>query len=181
MALPLCVRIDAADEWSATALAEDGWRCIETLETWRQIEKRRRWPMLKQFPVREAQPSDMAWISRLAAESFAHDRLHKDPLVDKAEADAHKVRWVNEAETIWVPCKEPAAFLIMDGARIALIAVRKKFRSCRYASRLIRAVMHLTMPEGQLIAGTQSTNEPARRLYASLHMTVIRSQTTWHK
>lgn len=181
MVLPLCVRTEASDARSAAALTAEGWRPIETLETWQS--RARNWPFRKRPFALRAIGSDLTWIAELAAESFTHDRLHADGLVAKVDADASKAEWVRAAfEThgteIWVPDAR-FAFLIMRGEVIDLICVRASARRKGIAGRLIKcAVSGRRMA---LTAGTQSTNKPAQALYSSLGMAVVRQQTSWHK
>lgn len=181
MPLPLCVRVDADDANSAQSLANDGWRQIEVLETWRQ-SRRRAWRVMKNYPVRAADKGDIPWIAELAASSFTHDRMHRDTTVPRDLADAAKRAWVEQTELpIWVPENGDLAFLILRRGIIDLLCVHKDQRWQGIGGKLIKAVMGKLLPHGLLQAGTQDTNTAAQRLYASLGMAVVRRQTSWHK
>lgn len=181
MTLPLCVRIDAADERSAINLKNDGWREIEVLETYRgtvagQIN----------YGITLAVPTDISWMQDLACEKFKLDRLHTDPIVPELDARQEKRAWVERAQydadsIIWKYAEEQG-FLIArwdgDDFVIDLLCVANPRRGI--ATALIRHGMFCCVAT-HVRAGTQSMNEPGKALYKSLGMEIMKRQRTFHK
>jgi ribosomal protein S18 acetylase RimI-like enzyme len=196
MPLPEMIRIDEQDWEERRKLLADGWREIEVLETWCTQ------PIRYTF-VRPAAAADLPEIARIAFESFTHDRLHKDPNVSDADASFSKVRTVLEAfasdkKKVFVsggekPGKRVSAFLVLEPnrydddnpigtgvARVDLIAVDRENIGEGHASSLIQSVMR-DFGINHLVAGTQMHNEPAKKLYESLGMSVVKRERTFHR
>lgn len=183
--LPLCVRIDADDKRSREALLGDGWREIEVLETWLWDE----WvDPPEDHEVREAEPRDAKACELIALESFGYDRLHKDSSVPKDIADSLKlfeiIHAFGDEETLVLVVIEQGegtvvGFVTFKFGRIGLIAVDRISRKTGYAASLIGGL--LVRIEGELRAGTQSDNEPARALYKSMGFKVEKRERSFHK
>ena len=191
MPIPKCIRLPFDDSNGRDELLASGWREIEILETWAGpisssiIEKNR---------MEFARNDDLIEIQKLAMGAFTHDRLHADHLVPKADADGAKAKWVATAfddkeRTITVTRlnggiggflvyksdpKSKVRRLIID-----LLAIDDKYRRHGLATQL---VVQSARAGGfrQIKAGTQSTNEPARKFYKSLGMRIIKRQRTFH-
>jgi len=192
MALPLCVRVDAADERSNGALAADGWREIETLNVFERVD-------LPGPPAKPA-PNIVVQIVRpghehaaLAAEAVSgarESRLWRDSLIETKDALELGSGWVAECwlapSTIrWLGlwCGQPAGFLMIRYAapvyRIGFFAVRPEFRDQGIGRALLAAAMAAI--DGRLRAGTQHDNAAATRLYLTSGFTIIERWKTWHK
>ena len=136
--------------------------------------------------------SDMAKCEEIAVSSFAHDRLHADDSVSKEDADEAKRAWVRRAFASGPPVLKhfdvegnPEGFLIVkvdqESVTIDLLAVDERYRRFGVARKLVYAALGTYPGREFLRAGTQKTNEPARRFYASLGMRVVKTQRTFHK
>lgn len=184
MSLPLCVRIDAADNRSAAALSRDGWRWIENLLTYHA--EPRHWT------APEAEHVHIAYrdaIVDLVGRSFTHDRLHADPKVARGTADAEKRRWAYDSLE-----KHQCFVKVIDGQlagfvslilgtgspRVDLICVDSDFQGRGIAKALLQGALAHYSPCG-LTAGTQESNTAARRLYEGLGMWIGKKQCTFHK
>lgn len=181
MPLPQCTRIDFDDEAGRQKLFADGWREIEVLETWRGMA-----PRGVGVPVYRAEKPDIPRLQEIAAAVFTEDRLHKDPMVSKDDADAAKAKWVADAvmdphRAVLIHGQPIAGFLSYfpgETVTIDLIAVHPESRERHIGTSLLIAACHSAK---WVCAGTQSTNESARRLYSSLGMSVVLRQRTFHK
>lgn len=181
MPLPECTRLDHDDAATRERLLSDGWREIEVLETWKGLA-----PRGVGLPVYTAEKSDIGRLQSIALASFTEDRLHKDPLVAKEDADAAKAKWVSDAVTdyrrkVYVIGEPPDAFLSFfpgETIIIDLLAVHPDAHGRKIGTSLIIAACH----DAKFVqAGTQSTNEAARSLYRSLGMEIIKRQRTFHR
>ena len=193
MPMPQCIRIAFNDRARADELIALGWREIEVLETWTGGVPR---DVIETERTEIARRDDMEAIQKLAARSFKHDRLHADPLVPAAEADAAKEKWVADAFqgtdrqiTVARVNGEVGGFLIYKSWRrgssarwlyIDLLAVDPRYRKHGLATQL---VIQAARAGGfrKIMAGTQEANEPARAFYKSLGMKVSTRQRTFHK
>ena len=180
--MPKMIRIPARSEKAADALLSDGWREIETLETWSAV-------LHDGLGIRRAAAGDMPAVEKIARQVFKHDRLHSDPAVDDAEADKFKAGLVRSAfawphKTVYVHGKPIDGFLIVrfpDGDMVIdLIGVKEESRGQDIARRLIQGARTLAGPHA-ITAGTQSTNEAAKRLYQSIGMKIVKRERTFHK
>ena len=186
-----CVRIASDDLRSADALEADGWRFVETLETWR---RRMPWKTLRPQRVRIARKADRDACMAIASKAFVFDRLHADPAIPREVADEAKKEWVKAAfedpDRIFVhgPGTAPATvilgFLITRPRDhtlvIDLIAVEPQVQWGGVGTELVKAC--LGVPDYRHIeAGTQSANEPARKLYHTLNFRVVKTQKSFHK
>lgn len=170
MPLPLCVRVDFEDTRSAQALHNDGWRQVEILETWRgpldPIPQSHVWPMTADAA---------ASLAPIACHWFEHSRL----------GPKEKEEWIRNADpdTSFM-CD--AGFVILrlglDGTVIVdLIGVDPGCRGRGLASIMLREATWRWHNRKWLQAGTQETNIPAKKLYESLGMKIIRNQRTFEK
>ena len=195
MTLPLCVRIDAEDQRSRQALLDDGWREIEVLETWETAIDYTHYMNLG-FPTTDRFGDiKMEDFEKLAVESFTYDRLHADPDVSKEDADQAKRDWVRRVfatsgghqRIFGYPGDDGdlAGFLIVkvdaDAVVIDLLAVAESKRGRGIGRSLVSMALKQFPNRRFLRAGTQRTNEPAARFYASLGMRVVKTQRTLHK
>jgi ribosomal protein S18 acetylase RimI-like enzyme len=186
MPLPLCVRLPVDDSRSAEALLADRWRQVETLETWRSTAATRG---MRHHGISRATAADHRQLVIAAGRWFAQDRLHVDPKVANDAADEAKRQWMKEAladkgRQVWLCGTMPIEGFIIIRPRqpivIDLIAVDPLFRGKGVAKRLIQHVIS-TFGTAALQAGTQATNTAAQKLYHSMGMTRVSTQTTWHK
>lgn len=177
MPLPSVKRIPFDDEEGAKRLAADGWREIEVLETWETG---------KSF-VRPALRSDLPAVVAIAGEVFTYDRLHADREVANEDASAVKAEFARAAfddriRMIHVHGEPVDGFLIsrLKGQHliIDLVGVKKGHRGNGIAGQMIREA---AKDADWIVAGTQSTNEPARHLYASLGMKIVKRERTYHR
>lgn len=179
--LPEMIRIDEQDYDKRRELMADGWREIEVLETYEGecITDR----------VRTVRPIEIDHVLNIVRESFTYDRLHVDETVDNAEADGSKLGWLKhrclyKPHTVYVMGTPPRGFLAVTMDRgdmvIDLIAVDSSHRGKGIAHALIRHAAHDTLAKS-IRAGTQMTNGPAKRLYKSLGMSVVKQQRTFHR
>ena len=180
MPLPSCTRIGFYDRDKAKTLLANGWREIEVLETW---YGRTKWEL---GDLIEAGPQHREKLMKIARAVFTHDRLHKDPLVDKKDADEFKAKCISDAiddydRRVFINRNDPTAFLSIwaGGTGVAQIDLVASMTRGAAETLIKRAVVKLLVHD--LEANTQSTNEKARRLYAGLGMRVIRRQRTFHK
>ena len=178
MPLPLCVRIEADDHRSAEALLADGWRQIETLQTWRSTVAT---TGLRHPDMIRPTKAEHRQLIIAAGRWFSQDRLHADPKVDKEVADEAKRQWMKDAladiyREIWILGTMPVeGFVIVRPGTpviIDLIAVDPLLRGRGIARRLLQHVVG-TYGKG-IQAGTQATNAAACRLYKSMGMTRVR-------
>lgn len=195
MPLPQCTRIRFGNETGREELLAMGWREIEILETWTG-PARRHFP--ERYEVEPAQEFDVERLQKIARASFTHDRLHADPMVPKAEADAAKEKWVHDA--YFDPAKSilvardamglAAGFMIyridVSGKRAAraliidLLAVDQNHRRQGIAQQLIGTVCRERGCR-RVVAGTQKTNLSARAFYREQGMKVSIKQRTFHR
>lgn len=177
MPLPECTRLDDSHPFGPGP----GWRRVEVLETFGG-------DMSFIGPVKSEEIVDLV---RIAVASYTEDRLHKDPEVPKALADASKAKWVvdacNDPERNVVVYRKngtPIAFLSLAGKsgayRIDLLAVDEAYRGNGIAKALIFYALG-SLNIKSLAAGTQSTNESAKNLYQSFGMDVIKRERTYHR
>jgi ribosomal protein S18 acetylase RimI-like enzyme len=181
------IRIDEQDWEKRRALLADGWREIEVLETYEG-------PVLNRAQYRNAFLASNSDIEDLCAMTrlFTHDRLHSDELVPTEEADAAKAEAVRRAfntggyiYVYWDPEFDMADGFISvyrKGATMAvdLIVVREHARSRGVAAGLMKHAATKLLAD-HMQAGTQMRNEPAKKLYESLGMSVVKRERTFHK
>lgn len=182
MPLPACTRIDFDDEAGRAKLLADGWREIEVLETWHGPS-----PRGAGLATYRAEKADIPRLQEIARAAFTEDRLHKDQTVAKEEADAAKEKWVADAvmdyrRTVLIQGDPIAGFLSYfladDTVIIDLLAVHPDSHHKHIGSSLMIAACH----DAKFVrAGTQATNEAARRLYDSMGMSVIMRERTFHR
>lgn len=141
-----------------------------------------------------ATPEDADGIAALARTAFVHDRLHTDPAVSNEVAGEFKAQWVRKALShssrrrvcyvIYELDPDPSGFIICfvvgNKLVIDLIAVREKSRG-QGISKLLILEAAARLRTTRIRAGTQSTNLPARNLYASLGMKVVAQERTFHR
>jgi ribosomal protein S18 acetylase RimI-like enzyme len=183
MPLPKCTRIDFDDDFEASRLTADGWREIEILETWSG-------PVPKGIGLAAYTPTlaDIPALQAVALAAFTEDRLHKDPLVARGEADAAKSKWVADAvmdykRAVFVSGHPAAGFISVFPGKtmvIDLLAVHPDHQGEGLGKDLVITACQYADAEF-VEAGTQSTNEPARKLYKSLGMGIVKRQRTFHK
>ena len=183
---PKCVRIASDDLRSADALEADGWRFVEVLETWR---RKMPWKTLRPQRVRIARKADRDACMAIASKAFVFDRLHADPAIPREVADEAKKEWVKAAfedhEKIFVHDAGTVLGFLITRPRdhtlvIDLIAVEPQVQWGGVGTELVKAC--LGVPDYRYIeAGTQATNEPARRLYHTLNFRVVKTQKSFHK
>lgn len=184
--LPEMKRIPEDDYDQRRQLMADGWREIEVLETYRG-KRRQRWK------CRPADIADVPRVVEIAERSFKFDRLHTDEAIEKADADQAKVRAVlsalGDSRKKCYVCGDPVqGFIIVEFTddplsadfRIDLIAVDDSYRSGGVGRSLILSLVEEAGAQNYE-ASTQMTNEPAKRLYESLGMTVVKRERTFHK
>lgn len=183
MPLPEMKRIPEDDYEQRRQLLADGWRDIGILETWCGSTE-------FASPVRLATPSDLPVMLRIARESFEFDRLHADETVSKAEAsevkELHVVQAMHESSRyVYVYGERPCGFLIVrtEGCvlHVELIAVNLDHRGRGVAQALIRFAASDLAQCKTIVAGTQMANEPAKRLYGYLGMSVSKLERTFHR
>lgn len=187
--LPLCVRIDADDAFSRHCLKKDGWREIEVLEVW-QHNGPPNAVSLPDYTIDLATPTDAEACCWIASTSFTHDRLHSDPQVDNATADREKIRRVMQGfdsavEQVFVARnKDVHGFVIVsnDGQYIVieLIAVDRRQRRKNIALALLAHVASINH-QTSIIAGTQATNLPSKKLYTAAGFQPVQRHRTFHK
>ena len=203
MTLPLCVRIDADDVRSQSALLADGWREIEVLVTLAN-----HWPQYRSQATGclVSGPSDAERIMEIAALSTGHDRLSRDPAIPKEEAVEMRLSLIRnalraEAHATMV-YRDPSAapvkgFLIHTWAeplniyrsdrswrpvtipvRIVFMAVDPAYRREGIGYAMVQTLMAMYC---YAVAGTQEHNEGALGLYGKFGLEPIRRQRTFHK
>lgn len=183
MPLPECTRLSIGDDRLYVEPVGTGWREIEVLETYFRDMKD------VVGPVRDDEIVDLVCI---AMSAFTEDRLHADPMVPKETADAAKAKWVVDAcadyhRSVYVYRVDgkPAAFISIAfeekrGYRVDLLAVAES----HWDKGIGKALLLYACGQkniSNLWAGTQSTNGPAKRLYESLGMTVVKRERTFHR
>jgi ribosomal protein S18 acetylase RimI-like enzyme len=193
MPLPEMIRIDEQDWEKRRALLADGWREIEVLETYEGPAKSAERDEIDADGMREPEKEDHPHLVALAMTGFKYDRLHFDKEVDPAVADAAKVIGIVNAleqhdgeKFVAVHGSPPDAFLVcsMDDDNsvlvVDLVAVSASSQRRGIASKMIGALGSVIAPR-VIRAGTQMHNEPAKKLYESLGMSVVSRQRTFHR
>jgi dTDP-4-amino-4,6-dideoxy-D-galactose acyltransferase len=171
------------------ALEINGFRAIETLVTFYQ---KARAPRGLSTETGLADPAELDACVDLALAAFTYDRLHRDPRVPDAVADAIRAEWVrNDIQG------RAAAPLVarIDGrlagfnlclktdrtAVIDLIAVADDFRRQGIAGQMIEAAFaHFGDTIDGIRVGTQEDNAPSMRLYDSAGFNIESRQVTLH-
>lgn len=187
--LPLCVRTDADDHQSRTALIKDFWREIEILEVW--VQRKRMACNIPDYIIEMASAKRKQACLWIASTSFTEDRLHRDVEFPDAEADKQKMLRVERGfdkpdEAVYIARKgqQVHGFVIVSITKehciIELIAVDRRHRGKGIGKALLGTVAAAYEPL-VLIAGTQSTNTASQRLYASMGFEREASYRTFHK
>jgi ribosomal protein S18 acetylase RimI-like enzyme len=198
MPLPEMIRIPEDDYEQRRELLANGWREIEVLETYEGQWHGKR---TLRGNVRNFEPTDRHALMDIAGKSFEYDRLH----VDKYRyADMAKIDWLVgrmdcRPGNIYVDYRTRGFITFehfmtetrsVDGGgfvtsakdihtiEIDLIAVADDSRGMGVARDL---VMHAASGKHIVRAGTQMHNEPARALYKSLGMSVVKMERTFHR
>lgn len=173
MPLPLCVRVE--DDNSVKALEADGWYQIEILHVYRGVM-----PNIPNEFVRIARNEDFKACEDIVSQSFENDRLHRDPRVSDEEANRFKIDCLercfeNDEVRVYDRRGVRAVAARSPVWRLNMIAVHPVLVGWGVGSALMNSFA------GIMIAGTQSDNFPAIRLYRSLGMEHIQSLRTYHK
>jgi ribosomal protein S18 acetylase RimI-like enzyme len=195
MPLPEMIRIPEGDYEQRRKLLSEGWREIEVLETyWGPAPEEHKHDGIDHIMWRG--DSTLVEACCLAMRCFTHDRLHKDETVPKEHADMMKVITVAQHnrhidEDLFVYGSPVSAFLLSHhgyselhqqfGLVVELIAVDEPARGRGIAKKLVQ---HAAESYGKLKyieAGTQMHNEPAKKLYESLGMSVVKRERTFHR
>jgi ribosomal protein S18 acetylase RimI-like enzyme len=186
MPLPEMIRIDEQDWEKRRALLADGWREIEVLETYGTRHGN------STLVIRPADGKELSAICDVAIASLSFDRLHQDETVSKEAADLAKVQFILDAfgdpeKIIYVHGHPVNAFLIVTQhswakhhMTVNLVAVAPEMRKRGLAAGMIEKARR-TLGAFAIDAGTQMHNEPAKKLYESLGMSVVKRERTFHK
>jgi ribosomal protein S18 acetylase RimI-like enzyme len=186
MPLPEMIRIPEDDYEQRRKLLSEGWREIEVLETWATQHGDHL------IVIRQASRTELPAICDIAIASLSLDRLHHDVLVGKELADLEKVRFIigayaDPTKIVYVHGSPVNAFLIVTPPptyaahmTVDLVAVAPEMRERGLASGMIE-VARRTLGAWSVSAGTQMHNEPARALYKSLGMSVVKMERTFHR
>lgn len=178
-----CVRVDARDEPSATALLSDGWRPIEwLLQMERETEPFPADPRIRPAHKRWTLPAAI----KLGRENMGPNRFIRDRLLDEKFAADVRAKWLRDNLDrlfIYIHEKRVYGFLLGDMDRLDLIVVDSSFRQQGIGRALVKDFISRAWQRRirTVRLGTQSDNEPAIALYRSLGFKVTGMQQTFHK
>ena len=167
MPLPKCVKVDLDDKRSRGHLESEGWRQIGALLTYKGRIYRH-----GDSRVSMCRGED---ILELAAQIEWSGLLWKDPMVPEDECweDMRDFLLNNKFHTYRVA---KAGFIVCDASRVHLIGVHPVAGGLGLAVAMIRSHFDTTV-----WAGTYADNGPAKKLYKSLDMEVVKQQAVFHK
>ncbi len=178
---------DRADQINALEAA--GFHSVETLVTFYQPTRLARDLRIETGPARADETDTCV---DLALNAFTFDRLHRDPRVPNAVADAIRAAWVRNdmagraaAPLVARIDGQVAGFnlCLLTGrtAVIDLIAVAAAFRRQGIAGQLIEAAFdHFGDAIDGIRVGTQEDNLASMRLYERAGFAVERRDVTLH-
>ena len=173
MPLPKCVKCDAEDSMSRTALIEERWRLVGILQTYFGSPREQgNWPA----EIADYKPGLTGELLRAIEWS---GRLWRDSEVSQQTAltETLKILHDNEPQT-YVIGSSPSAFAVFRGCELLLIGVHPKARGLGLGKALIRNAM---LDRTCLLTGTYSDNKVAVGMYHSLGMSLVRSEAVFHK
>lgn len=148
------------------------------------IDKLPKENQIQEFAVRELQDSEITQLVRLAGESFAHDRFHKDPRISSVKADAMHGEWVrnlsmDESVRVLVSHDQNELTGFMTIRSIAetnspikeyvidLVAVDPSHRGKGHGRNLLGSLQRYVEADSHIFVGTQITNTQAMNLYTA--------------
>src|SRR6185312_15507188 len=141
-----------------------------------------------------ATPDDAEGIKAIAEGAFVYDRFHRDPAIPDGTANALKRAWVQNffagQRGDWMVTARrdgaAAGFLqllksVEGKLVIDLIAVGAPYRGAGLARAMIAFAARECDGTGSIIVGTQVSNIPSVRLYASLGFRLTSAQYVFHR
>ena len=182
-------RVPAERADQINALQSAGFHPVETLVTYYQSTRPPRGLSIETGPARADETDTCV---DLALNAFTFDRLHRDPQVPDAVADAIRAAWVRNdmagraaAPLVARIDGQVAGFnlCLLTGrtAVIDLIAVAAPFRRQGIAGQMIEAAFdHFRETIDGIRVGTQEDNLASMRLYERAGFAVERRDVTLH-
>ncbi len=189
VALIVC-RVPEGNRTTQHALLAAGFRPIETLVTFEKPIESDHGALPEGVAI--AVPQDHAACRALGRIAFQQDRMHLDPNIPNALADAAKERWVDNA----LRGRAETALVVRDGDHVAgfnlllrrgtdaiidLIAVDPRHQGRGFGATLISAALaQYSGRADRLVAATQSVNEASMGLYRRCGFRPIARDITLH-
>jgi len=179
-------KIPAQDQQLAKDLESEGFRQVETLETYEKIPKE---DGASDPRVRPARPEDRRQVQQIARLSFRLSRFHADPALGFDVGNRLKEAWVGNffeglrgSRLLVAEVKSRLAGFILlvespEAVQVDLIAVRNKFQGKGWGRILLT---NAEKAGKKISAGTQRINAQAARMYTACGYRLAKAESVFH-